>query len=53
MAGQTKHGGRPLKYETAEEMQERIDQYFVECEGELFRDDKRIFTICISRWTIT
>jgi hypothetical protein len=26
-------GGRPLKYNTAEELQEAIDKYFAECEG--------------------
>ena len=34
-----KHIGRPLMYNSVEEMQEKIDQYFVDCEGELFRDD--------------
>ena len=31
--------GRPLMYETAEEIQEKIDAYFEECKGELLTDD--------------
>lgn len=31
--------GRPLMYETAEEIQEKIDEYFEECKGELLTDD--------------
>ena len=32
--GENKHaGGRPPKYKTAKEMQEKIDQYFKECDN--------------------
>ena len=34
-----KKTGRPYKYQTVEELQTAIDQYFAECEGELLRDD--------------
>ena len=33
-------GGRPPFYNTAEEMQEKIDAYFVECEGRLLTDNE-------------
>lgn len=32
-------GGRPPMYETAEEMQEKIDAYFKECEGVVLTDE--------------
>lgn len=32
-------GGKPPKYKTAAEMQERIDQYFSDCQGELLQDE--------------
>lgn len=31
-------GGRPPKYKSAEEIEEKIEQYFEECKGELLRD---------------
>jgi hypothetical protein len=31
-------GGRPPKYKTKEEIQEKIDAYFEECKGEILRD---------------
>ena len=31
--------GRPPKYKTAKEIQEKIDKYFEECEGELLLDE--------------
>lgn len=31
-------GGRPLMYKTKEELQEKIDAYFKDCEGEVIRD---------------
>lgn len=35
----SKHpGGRPLMYKTKEEIQEKIDEYFESCKGEIFRD---------------
>ena len=33
------HGGRPPKFKTREEIQEKIDQYFVECEGVPYVDE--------------
>lgn len=33
------YGGRPPKFKTKEEMQEKIDAYFASCEGELLLDD--------------
>ena len=30
--------GRPLMYESAEEMQEKIDEYFESCKGEVLKD---------------
>lgn len=32
--------GRPPKYKRKEEIEEKIDAYFKECEGEILRDDK-------------
>lgn len=32
--------GRPPKYKSKEEIEEKIDAYFKECEGELLTDDK-------------
>lgn len=32
-------GGKPPKYKTASEMQEKIDNYFADCEGELLQDE--------------
>lgn len=37
MAAENK-GGRPLMYKTKEELQEKIDAYFKDCEGEVIRD---------------
>lgn len=34
-----KKPGRPPAYKTPEEMQERIDEYFARCAGEMLRDD--------------
>ena len=34
-----KYVGRPPKFRTKEEIQEKIDAYFKECEGELLLDD--------------
>lgn len=36
---QKSKGGRPPKYKNKEEIEELIDKYFKECEGELFVDD--------------
>ena len=33
-------GGRPPRYKTAEEMQKVIDEYFEECTGRLYTDEK-------------
>lgn len=33
------YGGRPPKFKTKEEMQEKIDAYFESCEGELLLDE--------------
>lgn len=33
-----KVGGRPPKYKTKEEMQEKIDEYFKNCEGTVLKD---------------
>lgn len=33
------YGGRPPKFQSKEEMQEKIDAYFESCEGELLLDD--------------
>lgn len=32
--------GRPPKFKSAEEMQEKIDQYFAQCEGTVLMDDE-------------
>lgn len=34
-----KKPGRPPAYKTPEEMQEKIDEYFTRCAGEMLRDD--------------
>ncbi len=36
----TNKGGRPPKFKNKEEMQEKIDQYFKDCEGKVLKDDK-------------
>lgn len=35
----SKRPGRPPAYKTPEEMQEKIDEYFTRCAGEMLRDD--------------
>lgn len=35
-----KAAGRPPKYKSQEEIEEKIDAYFKECEGELLTDDE-------------
>ena len=52
--------GRPPKYKSKEEMQEKIDQYFKECEGELLKDkdgefvfDKNGFPIIVGKRPLT
>lgn len=35
-------GGRPAKFESAEQMQELIDKYFAECEGKILVDEDGI-----------
>lgn len=32
--------GRPLKYRSVKKMQEKIDEYFEMCEGEVLKDDE-------------
>lgn len=32
--------GRPLKYRSVKKMQEKIDEYFKMCEGEVLKDDE-------------
>jgi hypothetical protein len=32
--------GRPPKFKSKEEMQEKIDTYFADCEGKILKDDK-------------
>ena len=32
--------GRPPKYKSKEEIEEKIDAYFKECEGEILKDEK-------------
>lgn len=32
--------GRPPKYKSKEEIEEKIDAYFKECEGEILKDDE-------------
>lgn len=39
MASNTKNTGRPPKYKTAQEMQEKIDAYFTYCKGTPLTDD--------------
>ena len=36
--GEDMPAGRPTKYKTAKEMQKIIDEYFIECQGELLKD---------------
>lgn len=38
MAAKKNPGGRPPKFKTKEEIQEKIDAYFKECEGEVLKD---------------
>ena len=52
--------GRPPKYKSKEEMQDKIDQYFKECEGELLKDkdgefvfDKNGFPIIVGKKPLT
>ena len=35
-----KRVGRPPKFKSKEEMQEKIDTYFADCEGKILKDDK-------------
>lgn len=53
-------GGRPPMYNTAEEMQKKIDEYFVECEGKpIFNDvgqpilDKNMQPIMVGKRPLT
>lgn len=39
MAAGKNPGGRPPKFTSADEMQEKIDAYFKDCEGYIFTDD--------------
>lgn len=32
--------GRPPKYKSKEEIEEKIEEYFKECEGEILKDDE-------------
>ena len=39
------NAGRPPKFKNVEEMQERIEKYFLECEGKLLKDgDGKVMT---------
>lgn len=38
--GQSKAVGRPPKYKTKKEIEQKIDHYFEECKGEVLRDDE-------------
>ena len=43
MLGLNSAVGRPSKYNTVDDMQVKIDEYFEECKGEIAYNEKRSF----------